>query len=86
LGKKVLITNAGREFGPDTCDQFACLGAELLLCARTIQNTRATETVVRSGLPEANPSRFAADLTDARQLPSGRAAIAALSIAASTAP
>jgi NAD(P)-dependent dehydrogenase (short-subunit alcohol dehydrogenase family) len=74
-GKKVLITGAGREFGRTLAISFAGLGAELLLSARTIESARATETVVRSALPDANISCFAVDLTDAKQLAGVRAEI-----------
>lgn len=73
--KKVLITGAGREFGRTRAINFARLGADLLLSARTIENARATATVVRSVLPDANIACLGADLTDGRQLARVRAKI-----------
>ena len=67
-GKKVLITGAGREFGRTLAINFAKLGAELFLSARTMEKARATEAVIKSVSATTMVHCFAADLTDAPQL------------------
>jgi NADP-dependent 3-hydroxy acid dehydrogenase YdfG len=47
-GKKILIAGAGREFGRTLAVGFARSGAELFLSARTLEEARATETVIKS--------------------------------------
>jgi len=67
-GKKFFITGAGREFGRTLAINFAKMGAELLLSARTLERARATESLVKQVAPQATVHCFAADLTETASL------------------
>ena len=66
--KKIAITGAGREFGQTLAVNFAKLGAELFVTARTTAKARATELIVNSAAADATIHCFAADLRDPKQL------------------
>src|SRR5580704_10870619 len=63
-GKRIFITGSGREFGRTLAINFAKLGADLLLSARTLDRARATESLVRQTAPQASVHCFAADLNE----------------------
>jgi NAD(P)-dependent dehydrogenase (short-subunit alcohol dehydrogenase family) len=62
-GKRIFITGSGREFGRTLAINFARLGADLLLSARSLDSARATAALVRQIAPQASVHCFAADLT-----------------------
>jgi NAD(P)-dependent dehydrogenase (short-subunit alcohol dehydrogenase family) len=67
-GRKIAITGAGREFGQTLAVNFAKLGAELFVTARTAAKARATELIVKSAAADATIHCFAANLLDPKQL------------------
>jgi NAD(P)-dependent dehydrogenase (short-subunit alcohol dehydrogenase family) len=67
-GKKIAITGAGREFGRTLAVNFAKLGAELFITARTVEKARVAETIVKGVVPDAIIHSFAADLLSSEQL------------------
>jgi NADP-dependent 3-hydroxy acid dehydrogenase YdfG len=62
--RKVVITGASPDFGRTLAIQFARLGAELFLTARTLVKAQATEHAVRQIVPAARIECFAVDLSD----------------------
>src|SRR5580692_7718522 len=62
-GKRIFITGSGREFGRTLAINFARLGADLLLSARSLDRARATAALVTQIAPQASVHCFAGDLT-----------------------
>ena len=61
--KKVVITGAGRDFGQTLSIQFAKMGAEVFLSARTLEGVNKTADLIRQVVAGAKVSTFQADLT-----------------------
>jgi len=61
--KKIVITGAGRDFGQTLSIQFAKMGAEIYLSARTLEGVNKTAALIRAVVPGAKVSTFQADLS-----------------------
>ena len=62
--KKIVITGAGRDFGQTLSIQFAKMGAEIFLSARTLAVVNKTADLIREVVPGAKVSTFQADLSN----------------------
>jgi NAD(P)-dependent dehydrogenase (short-subunit alcohol dehydrogenase family) len=67
-GKRIAITGAGRAFGRTLAIEFAKLGAEIFISARTEEKTRDTESLVKQQAPKAIVHCFAVDLLNPKQI------------------
>ena len=60
--KKIVITGAGRDFGQTLSLQFAKMGAEIFLSARTLAAANRTADLIKEVVPAAKISTFQADI------------------------